>query len=210
MEYLIELQFVFRVFLFIIFRRGSSVVFKGLSQVVSEQIRSMAPTTPTMGQRVAELEDAMENLESKLTELVLIAFEKAVRAMKQSLGELMIQGKAEMARKLSGELDSMVTRLEGRISRAREQHEKMLFVMKSDQDNFQSEVCATLSNFQTLNPGGSEKFEASANKVESPMRMGGHQSHKGIEGGYVVGSPLLGSGSYRGGGSGGGLRSWRF
>lgn len=56
--------------------------------------------------------------------------------MKQSLGEMMMQGQAEVVRKQNGELDSVATRLEGRISRAREQHDKVLFAMKNDQDNF--------------------------------------------------------------------------
>lgn len=164
----------------------------------------MAPTTPTVNQRVEELEDSMGNLESKLTDLVSMAVDKAVGVMKQSLGELMIQGQAEVARKQSGDLEYVVTRLEGRISRTREQQEKMLFAMKNDQDNFQLEIRATISNFQALNPGVSEKFEASVNRVETPLRIREVTAHKNIKGGMVRGSPMIGGGHYGGGGSGGG------
>lgn len=67
----------------------------------------MAPTTttPTVGQRVVELEGDVANLETKVTDLVSQAVEKAVGAMKNSLAELLLQGQAENSKKYLGELD---------------------------------------------------------------------------------------------------------
>lgn len=50
--------------------------------MVSEPVRAMAPTTtPTVSQRAEELEDAMGNLETKLSDLVSNAVEKAMGTM---------------------------------------------------------------------------------------------------------------------------------
>lgn len=96
----------------------------------------MAPATPTVGQRVEELEDAMGNLESKLTDLVLKAVEKAVGTIKHSLVDLLLQGQVETTKKHGGEIDAAVARLEGRIARAREHQETMMFALKNEQEQF--------------------------------------------------------------------------
>lgn len=75
----------------------------------------MAPTTPTVSQRVEELEDAVGNMEVKITEMVSKAVEKAMVVMKQLMAELLLQNQAENARKYGGELEAVVSRLEGRI-----------------------------------------------------------------------------------------------
>lgn len=49
-----------------------------------EHIRSMAPTTHSVTQRVEELEEVVGNMESRISEMV----SQAVVAMKQSLIEL--------------------------------------------------------------------------------------------------------------------------
>lgn len=53
-------------------------------------LRSMAPTVPTVNQRVEELEDAMGNMEARLTEMVSQAVEKGLGALKHSLVDMML------------------------------------------------------------------------------------------------------------------------
>ena len=85
----------------------------------------MVPSTPTVGQRVEELEEAVGGLESKTLALVSQAVEKAVAVMKHSLVELLLEGQSEQSRKTNGELESVASRLENRIARSREHQETL-------------------------------------------------------------------------------------
>ena len=67
----------------------------------------MAPSVPSVSQRVEELEDALGNIESRVTDLVSQAVEKAVDTMKHSLVELLLQGQVETSKKYGGELESL-------------------------------------------------------------------------------------------------------
>lgn len=74
----------------------------------------------------------MGSLEEKVTSLVSQAVEKAVGAMKHSLADLLLQSQAEAAKKNIGSMDELTSRLEGRITRSREQQESLLYSMKND------------------------------------------------------------------------------
>ncbi|XP_074323394.1 uncharacterized protein LOC141660315 [Apium graveolens] len=173
----------------------------------------MAPTTPTVSQRIEELEDVMGNLDVKVTDLVSQSVEKAVGVMKQSLVELLLQGQKDNSKKYMEELETVTTRLEGRISRSREHQEALIFSMKNEQDHFLSEVKSSLisfTNLQTLNSQQMDKPEGSVNRAESAVRMTPLTPNNGVSMGYVVGSPLGDRSQYGGGGSGGGPDNWRF
>lgn len=96
----------------------------------------MAPTVPTVSQRVEELEEVVGGMESKVTDLVSHAVEKAVGAMKKSLVELVLQGQSESAKKQGSEMEALGSRLEARLTRAREHQVSMIFAMKNEQTNF--------------------------------------------------------------------------
>lgn len=129
--------------------------------------------------------------------------------MKHSLGELLLQGQAEATQKQGGELESLVTRLEGRILRAREHQESLIYSMKNEQENFQSEVRSTL---QSLQQPTSEKIEGNVNNHQGDSSGRGVTLTpvRGMEMGAMYGSPQLGRGPFSCGGFGGGLGTWRY
>lgn len=144
----------------------------------------MAPTQPpqpTVSQRVEELEDAMGNMEAKVTDLVSKTIEKAMVVM------------------------------EGRVSRAREQQEGMIYAMKQDQDKFQEELRSTLTAFQSIHMATAERGKGVEPNGESSVK-GGLYTPKGAS---SFGSPGLergqfGGGSF-GGNNGGGVQgNWRY
>lgn len=141
----------------------------------------MAPTTPTLNQRVEELEEVMSNLEEKVTGLVSQAVEKAVGVMKQSLAELLIQNQAEASKKYNGAMDELATRLEGRISRSREHQEAMMYSLRNDQDEFLSEVRSTMTQLQSSPHMPPEKCEGQVSQGESSVKGVFHTPPKGVE-----------------------------
>lgn len=68
--------------------------------------------------------------------------------MKHSLNELIIQTQTESLRKYGTEMETLVSRLEGRIARIREQQEAMIYTMKTDQEQFQSEILPSMTTLQ--------------------------------------------------------------
>lgn len=151
----------------------------------------MAPTQPTVSQWVEELEDAVANLETRVSQMVSEAVEKAVGAMKNSLGELLLKGQADNLQKNNSEMESLISRLEGRITRSREQQEAKIHAMKNDQEHFQSEVRSTITSLQTLHNHTSEKIEGSINQAETSAR--GEVQTPGVGGniGGLFGSPQV-------------------
>lgn len=127
----------------------------------------MAPTTPTVTQRVEELEDAVGNIEARLTAMVTQAVEKGLGAMKHSLVEMLLASQAETTKAQGAELEAMGKRLEGRIARVREQQESLIYSMKDSQEKFQAEVRSTLTSFRSMPPQPSEKLERSVNNAGS-------------------------------------------
>lgn len=126
-------------------------------------LRSMAPTVPKVNQRVEELEDAMGNMEARLTEMVSQAVEKGLGALKHSLVDMMLASQKENAKKHGADLEALGTRLEGRISRTREQQECLIYSVKESQEKFQMEVRSTLSSLHSMQPQSSDKMERSVN-----------------------------------------------
>lgn len=120
----------------------------------------MVPSTPTVGQRVEELEEAVGGLESKTLALVSQAVEKAVAVMKHSLVELLLEGQSEQSRKTNGELESVASRLENRIARSREHQETLIYSMKNDLDQFQAEIRNTISQLPPLKSPSPEVLAA--------------------------------------------------
>lgn len=132
--------------------------------------RSMAPTVPTVNQRVEELEDAVGNMEARVTEMVSQAIEKGMRAMKKSLMEMLRASQTEITKKYGSELEALGTRLEGRVSRARE-HQEFIYTLKESQDKFQMEVRSTLTSIQSTQQQPSDKLERSVNNAESSREV---------------------------------------
>lgn len=143
----------------------------------------MAPTTPSVTQRIEELEEVMGNMESKISEMVSQAVEKAVVAMKHSLVELMSQVQEEAV------MEMLMGRLERRTSR--EHQEVMIYSMKNDQEHFQAEVRLMLTSLQLKQQHNSEK-EAWINHSDSVVKATTPTSSKVFEVGSMVGSPQTG------------------
>lgn len=167
----------------------------------------MAPTNPTVNQRVEELEEVVGNMDSKVADLVSKAVEKAVGAMKHSLVDLLLQGQSESAKKQGSEMEALVTRLEGRIARAREHQESMIYAMKNEQDNFQSELRSTLTGLQLHSV---EKLDGSVNQGESSIRRIIQSPAKELDMGNMFMSSPVGQGYGGGTGQGGGPGNWRY
>lgn len=134
----------------------------------------MAPTVPIL----SELEDALGNMESKVSEMVSHAVEKAVGAMKHSLAEMLHAGQDE--------IEAVVRRLERKITRATEHQEIMIYSMKSDLDQFQAEMRSTIRNLHTMQAQTPDKREGATAQSES----------------VEEGTPYNDRGSYGSGGSG--------
>ena len=173
----------------------------------------MAPSVPSVSQRVEELEDALGNIESRVTDLVSQAVEKAVDTMKHSLVELLLQGQVETSKKYGGELESLGSRLEGRLSRAREHQEALIYSMKTDLDQFQSEVRSSLASLSNRPPPfqpNMDKLDSGAPMAGSSFQGGGHSSHRGSAAEGLFQSPMMERGFSGGGGSGGGPGYWKY
>lgn len=85
--------------------------------MVSEHNRSMAPsTTPTVAQRVEELEDAMGSLETRVSRMVSQAVDNAVVGIRNSVLELLVQGQKENAKKNSEDMDKMMSEIRSALT----------------------------------------------------------------------------------------------
>lgn len=62
--------------------------------------------------------------------------------------------------------------MEGRVSRAREQQEGMIYALKKDQDKFQEELRSTLTAFQSVHLATAEYGNGVENNGESSMKGG--------------------------------------
>lgn len=103
---------------------------------------------------------------------------QAVDSMKHSLVEILLQ--AENAEKYGGELETMATRIEGRVTRAREQQESMLYSMKNDQDRFQADIQSTPTNLLSIHNQASNMVARSVNNGGASSQGAMHTPNKGI------------------------------
>lgn len=108
-----------------------------------------------------------------------------------------------MQKKKSGDMESLVTRLEGRINRSLHQ-EAMICSMKNDQEYSQSEIRSSITNLKSMCNQTSEKAEGSVNHMDSSARGAPQTPHTGVSNGALFGNTSMDRGTYNGGDSGGG------
>lgn len=153
--------------------------------------------TPSVNQRVEELEEVVGNLESRVSDLISKTVEKEVGAMKNSLAELMLQGQKDNAKKHNADMELLANRI---------------FVMKNDQEQFQSEIRSTLTGLPSGVNHMLEKGEGSISPGESSVRGFVRTATMGVPVNGLFGSPG-GERSYHGGsgfGGGYGGGNWRY
>lgn len=120
----------------------------------------------------------MGNMEVRVTEMVTKVVEKAMEAV--------------------------ATKLEGRVSRAREHQDSLIHTMKSDLDQFQVEMRSTMTNFQSVHLPTVEKGDEVTANGESSVQGAAHTPYRqSIE--VVMGSPVGERHNSIGGGFGGDL-----
>lgn len=152
----------------------------------------MAP--PNNNQRIETVEEKLMGLEKSIAERVDRAVEKAIAAAISSLRETMTEqlqeGQSEVTKKMGEDMVALGVRLEGRISRDRENQEVLINQMKADQSKFQDEIKSAISTLQ-ISQGSPEehRFEMSNG------RYGGRdEGARGTEGNY---GGNAGDGMYR-------------
>lgn len=68
--------------------------------------------------------------------MVSKAIERAIEAMHHDLSGMLLEGQTKMTKQLGTDLDSMASRLEARVQRARKFRETLINSMKNDQLKF--------------------------------------------------------------------------
>ncbi|XP_063950102.1 uncharacterized protein LOC135152878, partial [Daucus carota subsp. sativus] len=160
---------------------------------------------PTAAQRVENLEEQLQSLQSTLRETVAAEVSAAIKAgmaaMEQSLTGRFVKSFEETFQRQEAQIDETTARLEGRINRTREHHEALIGMLKDDQVKFQAEMRVKMrdliskhtqmphSSAEQPHPGVVSQFERFGDMGES--------SHHGKGVGF-------GDGSHGGRGSGGG------
>lgn len=107
--------------------------------------------TPTVTQRIDQLEEKAIDIEATMAEMVTKAVETAVNSMKQSLAELLVEGQATAPRKQEEEWEALAARLGGRVNRFREQQAQMVNTIRTDQLKWCSEMRSTMTELQAKN-----------------------------------------------------------
>lgn len=120
------------------------------------------------------------------------------------MAEFLLQNQTENARKYIGELEAVVSYLEGRISRAREHQDSLLYTLKSNQEQFQSKIKSTMTTLHSIQMQIAERGEGVATNGESSIR-GAVQTPKGGLTRTLFESPGVERVNYDGGGAGGGV-----
>lgn len=97
-------------------------------------------------QRFESLEQGLTELRDSLSLEVESAMSRAMTVFQQTLATQISESLEKAAEKLGGEFNSLTERVEGRIARARADHETMIGDQQRKQDRFQAEIRAALES----------------------------------------------------------------
>lgn len=104
------------------------------------------------------------------------AVKGAVAAMQQTLINRFVTTIEEIAKQQHDKIASSISRLEGRINRARHTQESLISTMRDDQVKFQSDVRSTLSNLQS----SQSKLPEASHRIDEGGLGFGEGSSSGI------------------------------
>ncbi|XP_017233746.1 uncharacterized protein LOC108207825 [Daucus carota subsp. sativus] len=163
---------------------------------------------PTVTQRLEQLEEKANEVETTMAEMAATVVDRAIEAMRLSLTELIREHQTLAATKLGADFETLASRLEGRLNRSREHQETLINTIRTDQLKFQDEVKSTLAGLVASSGSGHGRVEGSGTAGGPVLGSGvGHAQ------GSVVTTGRLGggySGGFQGGGLGGGQTNWRY
>lgn len=155
--------------------------------------------SPTVTQRVEQIEEKFTHLEEAVSEMVTKAVERAMEAMHRSLSDMIIEGQTKAAKQLGDDLDALAGRLEGRVQRTRQFHEVLINSMKDEQVKFQFEIRSTMTGMNASQGPVMKKPHGSVNQAGvSPNPMATLLGNEGFANG-VGGSGTQGDGCSYGG-----------
>lgn len=152
-------------------------------------------------QRIEQLEQGMVELRASISQEVQSAMNSALLAFQETLSSQITESLEKATQKMGEEFVSLSDRLEGRVTRARADHESVIATCRRQQERFQAEVRVALgSRLPEEEQNHPESSRAGERRGRGSVNNGGPDQGEELERRFDDEEGAGFGGGYRGGG----------